>query len=223
MTHKGAATPRPLFRLPFEGMLIGTPPAGASRRCDRRVRRSGAHAALDLHVAGAQGCLRATTSRPISFEAAVRRKPPPQAKWSRRTRERHWCRYAAGRRVPACLNSLSSQVSARLLNAQRATLNAPRIAASARWCSAYSPLEFHRKTRSVAVDHQATPTAPRASMRRNRRAVAQVCGANPLAVAIPCHRVVRSDGGLSGYRWGVKRKRALLAREAQTRTHVTRH
>jgi AraC family transcriptional regulator of adaptative response/methylated-DNA-[protein]-cysteine methyltransferase len=47
------------------------------------------------------------------------------------------------------------------------------------------------------------------------RAVASACGANPLAVAVPCHRVVARDGGLAGYRWGVARKQALLAREKQ--------
>ena len=57
--------------------------------------------------------------------------------------------------------------------------------------------------------------AAKIGMPKAVRAVAQACGANELAVAIPCHRVVRNDGSLSGYRWGVERKRALLEREAQ--------
>jgi AraC family transcriptional regulator of adaptative response/methylated-DNA-[protein]-cysteine methyltransferase len=55
--------------------------------------------------------------------------------------------------------------------------------------------------------------AARIGAPKSARAVAQACSANPLAVAIPCHRVVRADGALSGYRWGVQRKRLLLERE----------
>jgi AraC family transcriptional regulator of adaptative response/methylated-DNA-[protein]-cysteine methyltransferase len=61
-----------------------------------------------------------------------------------------------------------------------------------------------------------TQVAERIGSPKAVRAVAQACGANYIAVAIPCHRVVRQNGALSGYRWGVERKRELLEREALT-------
>lgn len=63
-----------------------------------------------------------------------------------------------------------------------------------------------------------TEIARRIGAPRAVRAVAAACAANPLAVAIPCHRVLRLDGGLAGYRWGVERKRALLDREVEAGT-----
>jgi AraC family transcriptional regulator of adaptative response/methylated-DNA-[protein]-cysteine methyltransferase len=59
-----------------------------------------------------------------------------------------------------------------------------------------------------------TEIAARIGAPNGARAVAQACAANTLAVAIPCHRVVRTDGSPSGYRWGVERKRSLLRKES---------
>ena len=69
--------------------------------------------------------------------------------------------------------------------------------------------------REIPVGSTATyaEIAARIGAPKGARAVAQACGANALAVAIPCHRIVRTDGSLSGYRWGVDRKRNLLEKE----------
>jgi AraC family transcriptional regulator of adaptative response/methylated-DNA-[protein]-cysteine methyltransferase len=69
--------------------------------------------------------------------------------------------------------------------------------------------------RQIPVGSTATYTeiAARIGAPKAVRAVAQACAGNALAVAIPCHRVVRTDGSLSGYRWGVERKKDLLKRE----------
>ena len=78
---------------------------------------------------------------------------------------------------------------------------------------------FQRRVWAALTELPAGSTASYAEIARRIgapkavRAVAQACAANALAVVIPCHRVVRSDGALSGYRWGIPRKRALLARE----------
>lgn len=71
--------------------------------------------------------------------------------------------------------------------------------------------------RDIPVGTTATYSeiAARIGMPKAVRAVAAACAANKIAVAIPCHRVVRNDGSLSGYRWGVERKRTLITREAK--------
>ncbi len=57
--------------------------------------------------------------------------------------------------------------------------------------------------------------AKKLGMPKATRAVARACATNPVAIAIPCHRVVREDGELGGYRWGIERKEQLLAMEKQ--------
>jgi AraC family transcriptional regulator of adaptative response/methylated-DNA-[protein]-cysteine methyltransferase len=73
-----------------------------------------------------------------------------------------------------------------------------------------------RALRKIPLGHTATYSEIAAALGQPRavRAVANACAANKLAVLVPCHRVVRNDGGLGGYRWGIGRKRALLERES---------
>jgi AraC family transcriptional regulator of adaptative response/methylated-DNA-[protein]-cysteine methyltransferase len=73
-----------------------------------------------------------------------------------------------------------------------------------------------QKLREIPAGSTASYTEIARRIKRPKavRAVAAACAANAIAVAIPCHRVVRNDGALAGYRWGVERKRSLLAREA---------
>jgi O-6-methylguanine DNA methyltransferase len=80
--------------------------------------------------------------------------------------------------------------------------------------------EFERKVWDALRDIPAGDTATygeiakRIGVPQGARDVGEACAENPLAIAVPCHRVVKSDGRLSGYRWGVARKRKLLNREA---------
>jgi len=77
-------------------------------------------------------------------------------------------------------------------------------------------LRVWQALRDIPVGQTASysDVAQRIGAPRSVRAVARACAANPVALAVPCHRVLRIDGGISGYRWGVERKRALLLREA---------
>ena len=70
-------------------------------------------------------------------------------------------------------------------------------------------------TNSPRRDASYSAVAKKIGMPKATRAVARACATNPVAIAIPCHRVVREDGELGGYRWGMERKERLLAMEKE--------
>lgn len=147
---------------------------------------------------------------------------------------------AAASRRGVCLlifgdtrSDLLTEVTRRFRNAQPAKPRHP----SMRWLSVALSLPTHPHTvpafpldlRGTAFQKrvwralQRVPYGATASYRdiarsigapTATRAVAGACGANPISIAVPCHRIVCSDGSISGYRWGVARKRALLALES---------
>ncbi len=81
------------------------------------------------------------------------------------------------------------------------------------WRELQSIPRGHTRTYSQVAEAIGSP--------RSVRAVAAACAANPVAVVVPCHRVIGKDGKLTGYRWGVERKRALLALESEMRESIT--
>lgn len=84
---------------------------------------------------------------------------------------------------------------------------------------------FQHKVWKALLDMSAGETCSYAELAQRigkpggSRAVAQACGKNAIAIAIPCHRVIRGDGELAGYRWGIERKQALLQRESKAGKH----
>ena len=91
----------------------------------------------------------------------------------------------------------------------------PREARHCRWISAAPPSSsgYGRHCSRFRADRPPRMPISRAHRRARSSRAWPACASNPLAVAVPCHRVVRRDGDLSGYAWGVARKRELLRRE----------
>jgi len=114
----------------------------------------------------------------------------------------------------AALDALAAKVAA-LVDAPATTLDVPLDLRGTRF-----QREVWRALRAIPAGATTTygELAARLGRPDSARAVGAACGANPLAIVVPCHRVIARDGSLTGYRWGVERKRALLEREAAQRS-----
>lgn len=114
-------------------------------------------------------------------------------------------------RDDAGLSELVSTVSGHISTLEDTLTLALDVAASAFQRKVWSALRDippgERRTYGEVAEAIGRPSAV--------RAVARACATNPVALAIPCHRVIRADGALAGYRWGAERKRRLLAAEAE--------
>ena len=133
---------------------------------------------------------------------------------------------------PAALEAeLASEFPAATLARDDAGVGAPLTALMGYLCGAAPHLDLPLDVRATAFQQQvwrALQAIPAGSTRSYSqvaatigrptaaRAVARACASNPVALVIPCHRVIREDGGLGGYRWGLERKERLLAQEAST-------
>ena len=132
------------------------------------------------------------------------------------TRDRSCANCRTGSRAPRCVGGEPAfeQLVARVVGLRRGAGGRPRPAARRARHRLPAARVAGAARHSRRARRRAMPRSPqRIGAPAAVRAVARACAANTLAVAIPCHRVVRSDGGLSGYRWGVERKQRLLARE----------
>jgi len=115
-------------------------------------------------------------------------------------------------RDDAGLEPLATQVK-QLLKGSSAPVNIPLDLRGTR----SSKLSGRTATHTIGPDTQLYGTGETIGRPKAVRAVANACGSNPVAVVVPCHRVVQKNGSLAGYRWGVKRKAALLEKEAASR------
>jgi AraC family transcriptional regulator of adaptative response/methylated-DNA-[protein]-cysteine methyltransferase len=120
--------------------------------------------------------------------------------------------FALRRRDDNGMANLAGQVAQRISGAESSTSLPLDIQATAFQRRVWSHLQ------SIAFGKTQSYSQVAKAIRRPSavRAVARACATNPVAIAIPCHRVLRSNGGLGGYRWGIGRKKALLEIEAST-------
>ncbi len=147
------------------------------------------------------------------------------------TTARGICRVSLGSRAEELEAGLRTEFPAAELRRERGAL-AASVGALLRYLDGRAePLDLPLDVRATAFQHRVWETLRRIPYGGTRsyaeiahaigkpsaaRAVARACATNPAALVIPCHRVVRADGGLGGYRWGIARKRALLEQERVT-------